>query len=673
MKAFDKTIAMNPADIVEKLQDVVSGKMPENQRPGFLKVVKRRHALHRNEALRIAVEENKERVAKLLVDLGTDLTIGRGLLFRKACSLGYISLVKWMLLVDGMDITALDNEAIRSAHAEKHGNVVDLLVRNTRIYESLTEEEREQFGVWANKTTLPLEMELHIYSKLPLRQFVRNVLCVRKSTATQKDLVNTHLIKYSMEEKSRLLIRSCKEGKFLVVKILLRSSDPTQDESQCLQRAGAGGYDEIVKRLLKDGRADPRSKGSRVLTTASEKGWANIVKMLLEDGRATPGEECLALAAKNGFHEVVELLLWDARCNPAPIAINKASENGHHKVVKLLLKDKRVDPTLNHNEAIRLATMNNHLEVIKVLMEDERVMPYKTRGREMLALVASNSEIGVAFTDNLLSPRERRDAFYTAIAKDDVPVVALLVDRFNPMEYDSLPLRVATRRGSNEVIRLLLSERGGGRFESASDPSANNNEPLLSSAQYNHPETLGLLLKDPRVDPRENDSQPLREGARRGNYEVVKALLIDERSDVHACGPVGGNALCESAENGNYETTRLLLKYDVDEESRSVATARALIGGHLKVAKLIIEETKNIDLAVDNNIAIRLASSCGRSRCVNFLLHRKEVDPTANNNQAVQNAYECGHHEVVRLLLKDKRVASSLTKEEKEEYKKMLC
>ena len=66
-----------------------------------------------------------------------------------------------------------------------------------------------------------------------------------------------------------------------------------------------------------------------------------------------------------------------------------------------------------------------------------------------------------------------------------------------------------------------------------------------------------------------------------------------------------------------------------------------------------------IDPGVNNNGAIREASSKGYIEIVRLLLKDERVDPGDNNNQAIRWATYKDYIEIVRLLLEDERVDPS--------------
>jgi ankyrin repeat protein len=69
------------------------------------------------------------------------------------------------------------------------------------------------------------------------------------------------------------------------VESMLNSIDPTLNNNYAIRTASENGYAEIVRLLLKDGRADPANNNNDPIKRASSRGRTEVVRLLLEDGR----------------------------------------------------------------------------------------------------------------------------------------------------------------------------------------------------------------------------------------------------------------------------------------------------------------------------------------------------------------------------------------------------
>lgn len=85
----------------------------------------------------------------------------------------------------------------------------------------------------------------------------------------------------------------------------------TKQQIDCnlwLKQCAFRGHINIVKLLLKDGRADPTKDNSICLSLSAMEGYIDIVKLLLEDGRADSCayySDCLRVSADFGRTEIV--------------------------------------------------------------------------------------------------------------------------------------------------------------------------------------------------------------------------------------------------------------------------------------------------------------------------------------------------------------------------------
>ncbi len=198
----------------------------------------------------------------------------------------------------------------------------------------------------------------------------------------------------------------------LAIKVLLADgrADPSENNTDIIQWASAGGHTDIVKLLLSDPRVDPSAKNNAAIKESSEYDHKDIVKLLLADPRVDPSAEdnyAIRLASSHGHTEIVKLLLTDSRVDPSDTersiddsdvenneAIIDASFNGHTEVVKLLLADPRVDPSANNNKAIQLASNYGYKDIVKLLLADPRVDP-SAEENEAIKLASKKGRIEV--------------------------------------------------------------------------------------------------------------------------------------------------------------------------------------------------------------------------------------------------------------------------------------
>jgi ankyrin repeat protein len=121
-----------------------------------------------------------------------------------------------------------------------------------------------------------------------------------------------------------------------------------------------------------------------VLFSLATRGNLKENDILLKDTTVYPPDMAIVFTALGGYENVVKILLKNERVNPSVdnnMAIKLAAAAGHVNVVKLLLQDPRVDPSDNNktdsfggdNIAIVNAARYNHLDIVKLLMANNKV------------------------------------------------------------------------------------------------------------------------------------------------------------------------------------------------------------------------------------------------------------------------------------------------------------
>ena len=144
------------------------------------------------------------------------------------------------------------------------------------------------------------------------------------------------------------------------------------------------------------------------------------------------------------------------------------------------------------------------------------------RTRELQSSYVKNMTKYGNFTDFT-----RYESIYVEADKTDIlnNVKWLLNQGFDPSANDNYTIRLASRYGFTDVVKLLLSD-------SRVDLSTDDNEAIHLASNYGHTEIVKLLMSDPRVDP--SDNEAIRLASRNGHIEIVKLLLGDPRVDPSA-------------------------------------------------------------------------------------------------------------------------------------------
>lgn len=138
-------------------------------------------------------------------------------------------------------------------------------------------------------------------------------------------------------------------------------------------------------------------------------------------------------------------------------------------------------------------------------------------------------------------------------------------------------LRLASRNGHTEVVRLLLS--------AGADVHADNDYALRYASENGHVEVVRLLLTA-GADVHADNDYALRIASMNGHVGVVK-LLLEAGADVHA---KDDDALRWASENGHVEVVRMLLEAGADIHALDDYALRwASANGHIEVVSLLKE------------------------------------------------------------------------------------
>lgn len=122
----------------------------------------------------------------------------------------------------------------------------------------------------------------------------------------------------------------------------------------------------------------PQDGDSYAIFWAVYRNYPDLLKALLKDGRADPNQYFtpFLVAISSGDLELVSAFLKDGRVNPAKdanLALRYACEQGDPAMVQLLLADDRVDPTAQDHECMIVAARQGNVMILKELLTDRRV------------------------------------------------------------------------------------------------------------------------------------------------------------------------------------------------------------------------------------------------------------------------------------------------------------
>ncbi|OBT77083.1 hypothetical protein VF21_02890 [Pseudogymnoascus sp. 05NY08] len=197
---------------------------------------------------------------------------------------------------------------------------------------------------------------------------------------------------------------ACEAGNTEIVAILLGYNKDGRVNG-AIQKASAGGFEDIVKVLLENGTDAmlPDETGRTALSWAAEEGHMAVVMLLLEKGaevesKDNDGQTPLSFAAAKGHLKMVKLLLEkgadiESKDNDGQTPLSSAAAKGHVAMVGLLEKaagltfDDSDDHTLLSN--LRFEDLGIPKQILKSIHWTIRKKPSKIQAKA-LPLLLSN-------------------------------------------------------------------------------------------------------------------------------------------------------------------------------------------------------------------------------------------------------------------------------------------
>lgn len=466
------------------------------------------------------------------------------------------------------------------------------------------------------------------------------------------DDILCHIFSFISDGKTHLRIRlTCK--KFLASST--KAFDPSGKNNVAIKWACCVGKIECFKSLIKDARIDIKQKGNSLLKVACRYGHSEIVRELLKDTRFKPfiNEYSLENAQREKYIGVFVELFYADLIDGSVVdneMFELACAQGHSKFVEKLLKSDKIDPCHRknfpheENTALYNACSNGHLEVLQILLKDQRIKPSNIS----LRIACENGHLAIVqelIKDGRIVPSHTE--LRGAINFGNLEIVKELLKhgKIHPMEQKNLeytPFEQSIQRGHLKIFKEFLNDN-------RTDPSFNNNRPLLISIESHEPEIMVLLLKDSRVTAGERH---ICKAASEGNVKIVRELL---KLDSINPGCDENYPIYVAAENGHSDVVKLLLNHPkVDPTSNSNRAIKfAVIKRNLNAAKVLLED-KRVFNTLDPSVLFTTACVCGIPTLAEKLL--PQVDPSKEENYAITKAASDGHLDLVKVLLSDKRV-----------------
>jgi ankyrin repeat protein len=402
---------------------------------------------------------------------------------------------------------------------------------------------------------------------------------------------------------SPLCVAAYSNQEAMVAWLLSQGVDPDTLGEQGLSPlvlAGVFGHLGIAQLLVRGG-ADIEGcseKGWTPFAAAVNNGHEKVASYLLEQGAALlpardtePGLNPLVRAAREGHTRLVVLILQRMAATMPPGAVadvlrepylmSEAISEGHTEVVKLLVAAGA--PVTNESSGlsppISWAFYKNRAEIAKVLLENGASLDIRLDSRTPLWWAASHGHtemvrllLSQGIPVDYVDRGER--ALWIAAQNGYTGTVALLLEAGADIEamgrLDMTPLHIASTRGQNKVVALLLAH--GASPHTASrlvepGPPPPMSAPLVetaltAAARHGHQEVVRLLLDagistESRLPPTDT---ALFLAASRGHAYAVKVLL-EKGADLTYKSKHGYTALSCAAQGGYPGVILVFLKH----------------------------------------------------------------------------------------------------------------
>lgn len=249
------------------------------------------------------------------------------------------------------------------------------------------------------------------------------------------------------------------------------------------------------------------------------------------------------------------------------------------------------------------------------------------------------------------------EKFFGAAKSGDINVVRAYLESGRDVNAnDGWALRIASKHGYIEIVRLLIENRASLSFNDA-DYSLNALQYAVEGGQI---EVAKLLLENgANANPKINGiaidpfKTPLTIASEKGNIAMAR-LLIENDADVNAINKYGNTPLCSAARSGNIKMVRLLIKSGAQvnpEAYDRTPLMEAAANGHIKIVQLLLKLGANVNTIAyaENETALMDAAENGHLKIVQLLLEKGADEYSIN--QGLIGAVIGAHSNIVRLLL----------------------
>lgn len=356
---------------------------------------------------------------------------------------------------------------------------------------------------------------------------------------------------------------------------------------------------------------------------ASQSGLEHLVDQLLKKG-SKPDEgkgmfgTPLQVAAYNGHLGVAKLLLSagadpNQKCGMFYMPLKAAAAGGHADLVRLLIQHD-ADPnvyTKNSGTALLEATKSRYPEITKILIEAEADVNIignrksaSVFGTIPLQIASQNLDLDIV---SQLLPKASREIIATGLASAAQTKSRKLLELYAAYDPDGV-LYYAAEFGWNDMVTSLLQKNAASTSKldlgySHEDRSSSALVAAASAGNLSIVQELIAAQADVNAVSGGWGRRYALESAVGNGLDNIALLLIKNGAQVNACG-LDGTALQQASYHGNMDMVTELLDHGADPDlvdgSYGGPLQAAVIGGHHKIAQLLLNRGANVDAQAGN-------------------------------------------------------------------------
>ncbi|XP_042907067.2 uncharacterized protein [Parasteatoda tepidariorum] len=412
--------------------------------------------------------------------------------------------------------------------------------------------------------------------------------------------------------------------------------------TKAIHTAAAHGFVEVIRNLLDRGEnVDATTpENFTALHLAVQANQPEVVEILLGHGANVQmkagknGETALHMAAGvlDG-HKCAELIIKsgadvNARNEDGETPLHNAARHGQLKTVLQLLEDgAELDSLSKHGESVlHVAVKNCHHEIAKSVIYHKKSSVTELQLNNYINQPNKKGETATHYASSV----SKDQIHYPTEDKD---LIALILQNGGSVTTETkqnceTPIHYCCKAGNEDVLKEIIAGLPASKIQIACNKqSATGWSPLLYACDYGNSHVVQLLLQNgARVDVFDVEGRAgLHLGAEHGHADVIE-ILLNHKAFVNVRTKRGMTPLHHAAAKG-----------------------------HTRVVKLLVEKYgAAIDgLTLSKQTALHLAAEQGRFETCRMLIDMKaDTNATDNRGQTpLLLAAENDHSEVVKLFL----------------------